>query len=193
MEDLLHLFDKGAFPRFTSTCTGREKPLEVEAYHQHTTLCPLVSTQVSSQIDIPCKGIVEQIQAEVLVHLTYTHGVFTLPLVFLPPTFHCKDLHSLSLSLCLTCTHRHKQKDTRSTHNIPYTTSVSPKICDCFQSTVCHYKTPNDKRLSNDQLECTAPEIQFTCPTLTLPYLCPNPNLDFHCCVSQQERIRTGD
>ena len=51
----------------------------------------------------------------------------------------------------------------------------------------------NTKRLSNDQLECTAPEIQFTCPTLTLLYLCPNPNLDFHCCVSQQEHIKTGD
>ena len=190
MEDLLHLFDKGAFPRFTSTCTGREKPLEVEAYHQHTTLCPLVSTQVSSQIDIPCKGIVEQIQAEVLVHLTYTHGVFTLPLVFLPPTFHCKDLHSLSLSLCLTCTHRHKQKDTRSTHNIPCTTSVSPKYAIVFNPQCV---TTKHQRLSNDQLECTAPEIQFTCPTLTLLYLCPNPNLDFHCCVLQQECIRTGD
>lgn len=171
---------KVLFPDSPAPVQEERNPSRLRYAHQHTTSCSQCSHTGVQPNWHTMQGNrwadIVWFACTLYSHPWCVHP--TLPLLLLiPPTSHCKDLHSLSPSLCLTCTHRHKQKEgqRRTQH------TQIPKICDCFQSAVRHCNTSISQ--VTDQLEYMAPETLFTCSTLFLSLTCAL--IDFQCCILQ--------
>lgn len=128
MEDLLHLFDKGAFSWLTSTCTGREKPLEVEVCSStHYLMFP---HRCTAKLTHSAREVLSRQRLNCLYTLL-------TPMVCPPDppspfayTPHVWDLHSLSLPL----SHLHTQTQTETE-----TKTQIPKI----KTHIAHTNTKN--------------------------------------------------